>query len=128
MLFAPSLDALQGFVCLFVAAERGETDIALARGTEADTGGTDDVGTVEQGLEELPGRHAVGAAHPDVGGILAAVALVAEGAQGREHLRSVLHVVVDGGLDLLLTLGRVYGLGGTLTDIAAAVELGTLAT
>ena len=126
MLFAPSLDALQGFVCLFVAAERGETDIPLARGTEADTGGADDVGTVEQGLEELPGRHAVGAAHPDVGGILAAVALVTESTQRVEHLLGVLHVVVDGGLDLLLALWRVDSLGGSLTDITTAIELGTL--
>ena len=111
-----------------MAAEGGEADVALTGGTEADTGGADDIGTIEEGLEELPGRHAIGRAHPDVGGILAAIALVAEGAQGREHLRGVLHVVVDGGLDLLLTFGRVDGLGGTLRDIAAAIELGTLAT
>ena len=86
-LFAPSFYAIQCFFCFLVAAEGGEADVSLAGGTETDTRGTDDVGTVEQGLEELPGRHAVGTAHPDVGGILAAIALVAEGAQGREHLR-----------------------------------------
>ena len=111
-----------------MTTEGGEADVALAGGTETDTGSADDVGTVEQGLEELPGRHAVGGAHPDVWGILAAVAFIAEGTQGFEHLFGVLHVVVDGGLDLLLALGRIDGLGGTLTDIAAAIELGTLAT
>ena len=55
MLFAPSLDALQRFFRLFVTAEGGEADVALAGGTEADTGGADDVGAIEQGLEELPG-------------------------------------------------------------------------
>ncbi len=111
-----------------MTAEGGEADVALAGGTEADTGGTDDVGTIEQGLEKLPGRHAVGTAHPDVRGILAAVALVAEGTQGGEHLRGVLHIVINGSLDLLFALGCVDGLGGTLTDIAAAIELGALAT
>ena len=76
--FAPYFDAIQGFFCLFVTAEGGEADITFAGGTETDAGGADNVGTVEQGLEELPRTHAVGTAHPDVGGILAAVAFVAE--------------------------------------------------
>ena len=78
MLFAPSLDALQGFVSLFVAAERGETDIPLARGTEADTGGADDVGTVEQSLEELPRAHSFGGAHPDIRCVFTAIDLEAK--------------------------------------------------
>ena len=73
-----------------MTAEGGEADVALARGTKADTGGADDIGTVEQSFEELPGRHAVGRSHPDVGCILATVTLIAEGAQGVEHLLGVL--------------------------------------
>ena len=111
-----------------MTSEGGESDVALAGGSEADTWCTDNVGSVEQGLEELPGTHAVWTAHPDVGSILAAVALIAEGAQGVEHLLGVLHVIVDGGLNLLLALWRIDGLGGTLRYIAAAIELGTLAT
>ena len=75
---APSLDAIQGLVGLFVTAEGGEADIALAAGSETDTGGADDVGTVEQGFEELPRSHAIGGSHPNVRSILAAVAFVAE--------------------------------------------------
>ena len=54
-LFAPSFYAIQCFFCLFVTTEGGEANVAIAGGTKADTGGADDIGTVEQGLEELPG-------------------------------------------------------------------------
>ena len=39
-----------------MTAEGGEADVALAGGTEADSWGADDVGTVEHGLEEMPLR------------------------------------------------------------------------
>ena len=127
MLILPFLYSFERFLSLFVTAEGCEADVALAGGAEADTGGADDVGAVEQLLEELPGGGAVGYAHPDVGGVLAAVALKAGSFEHTEHTGGVLHVVVDGLLHLLLALGRVDGLGGALGDIAGAVELGTLA-
>ena len=124
----PVPDALQGLVGALMGAEGGEADVALAGGTEADAGGADDMRTVEQGFEETPGRHAVGRAHPDIGGVFATVALESEGAQCGEHPGGILHVVVNGLLNLLLALGRVDGLGSTLADIAGTIELGTLTT
>ena len=76
----------------------------------------------------MPRTHAVGGTHPYVGCILTSVALVAERTQRVQHLLGILHVVVDGSLDLSLALWRVDGLGGTLADIAATVEFRTLAT
>ena len=111
-----------------MTAEGGEADIALAGGAETDAGSANDVGTVEQSLEELPGRHAIGRTHPNIGSIFTAITLIAEGAQRVEHMGGVLHVVVDSSLDLLFALGCVDGLGGTLTDITAAIEFSTLAT
>jgi len=105
MLFTPSLDALQRFFRLFVTAEGGKAHVALARGTETDAWRADDIGTIEQCLEELPGAHTVRTAHPHVGGILATVSLVAETFQNSEHLLGVQHVIVDGGLHLSLALG-----------------------
>ena len=108
-------------------AKGREADIALTCGTKTDTWRTNDVGTMEQGLEEFPRIHAVGSTHPDVGRVLATVALVAEGTQRFQHMGGILHIIVDGSLDLSLALGRVDGLCGTLADVAGAVELGALA-
>ena len=127
LLFAPGFYALECSVGLFVTTECGEADVAFTRGAETDAGGADDVGTIEQGLEELPGAHAVGTAHPDVGSVLTTVYLKAGSFEHTEHFGSVLHVVVDGGFYLSLALGRVYSGGGALGDVAGAVELRTLA-
>ena len=43
------------------------------------------------------------------------------------HHPGIGHVVVDGLFHLLLAIGRVDGLGGSLRDVAGAIELGTLA-
>ena len=110
-----------------MAVEGGEAHVALAAGTEAYARGADYVGTVEQILEELPTARTVGGAHPDVRSVLAAIDLVAQGAQAFQHHAGVVHVVVDGLLNLRLALGGVDGLGSPLGDVAGAVELGTLA-
>ena len=109
-----------------MAAEGGEAHVALAAGAEADTWGADHIGTIEQILEELPGAAAVGGAHPDVRGVLATVDLEAQLAQLGEHAVGVVHIVVDGLLNLLLALRGVDGLCGALGDVAGAIELGAL--
>ena len=110
-----------------MTAESGKAHITLARWSEADTRGAHHIGTIEQGLEELPGGGAVGCLQPDIRCILSAIDLVAQTAQGGEHLLGVLHIIVDGSLYLLLTLWRIDGLSRTLTDIAGTIELRTLA-
>ena len=119
-----------------MAAKGGKAHITLATGTETDTWRTDHIGSVEQLLKECPrGRSShrtvwswsIRGTHPDVGSILAAIALETEISQHAEHVGSILHVVVDGLLHLLLSFGRVNGLGSSLRDVAGAVELGTLA-
>ena len=112
----------------FVGTEGGEADVALAAGAKADTRGTDHTSAIEQGFKERPRAHAVGGTHPNVRGILATVALITKTPQDFQHRLGILHVVVDSGLHLLFALRRVDSLGSTLTNIAAAVELGTLAT
>ena len=52
--FAPFLYPVQGLLRLLVTAEGGEPHVALARRAEADTWRADHIGTIEQGLEELP--------------------------------------------------------------------------
>ena len=126
LLFAPILDALQGFLSALVATECGEADIAFAAGPEADSRCTDHLCSIQQGFEELPRAHAIGRSHPDVGCVLAAIAFEAETSQDAEHMGSVLHIVVDDLLHLLSSLWRVDGLGRALTDVAGAVELGAL--
>ena len=83
----PFLNTLQCLFSLLVTAEGGEADVALAGGAEADAWSADDVGAVEQLLEECPGwcrghravrAWSIGGAHPDVGGMLAAITLEAE--------------------------------------------------
>ena len=83
----PFLNTLQCLFSLLVTAEGGKAHITLTRGSETDTRGADDIGSVEQLLEERPGwcrghravrAWSIGGAHPDVGGMLAAITLEAE--------------------------------------------------
>ena len=109
-----------------MTAESGKTHIALATGTEADTWRTDNIRTVEQSLEERPGAHAIGRAHPDIRRILTTIDLIAQFTQLGEHAVGIVHIVVDGLLDLLFALGSIDGLSSTLRDITRAIELRTL--
>ena len=88
-----------------MAAEGREADVTLAAGAKADTGSAHHIGSVEQLFEELPRAAGARCPHPDVGGVLAAMALKAQSSEHAEHPLGVLHVVVDGGLDLLLAVG-----------------------
>ena len=83
----PFLNTLQCLFGLLVTGKGGKAHITLARGSETDTWSADDVGAVEQLLEECPGwcrshravrAWSIGGAHPDVGGMLAAITLEAE--------------------------------------------------
>ena len=58
---------------------------------------------------------------------MTSVDFVAHGAELLTHVAGVVHVVSDGLAYLLLAFGGIYGLGGTLGDVACAVELGALA-
>ena len=108
-------------------AEGREANISLTAGTEAATGRADHLCSIEQGFEELPRAHAIGRSHPDVGGILTTVALIAQSLEDGEHAGGILHVVVDGFAHLCLAFGRIGGLGSALGDVAGAIELRALA-
>ena len=110
-----------------MTAEGGETDIALTTGTETDARCTDDIGAIEQLLEELPAAGTFRGAHPDVRSILTAVALEAKVSEDREHPTCILHVLSDGLLHLLLAFRPVDSLGSSLADIAGTIELRALA-
>ena len=97
-----------------MTAEGGKSHITLARRTEPHTRRADHIGPIEKGFEELPRRHTIGCAHPDVWGILTTIAFIAKGAQAAEHPLGVIHVVVDGLLHLLPAFGCIDGFGGTL--------------
>ena len=97
-----------------MTAEGGEAHVTFAAGAETDARGTDNVGTIEQCLEELPGSHTVGGAHPDIRGILTAIDLIAKGTQSGEHPLGVVHIVVDRRLYLLTAFWGVDGLGSAL--------------
>ena len=128
LFLTPFCDTVEGLSGLFMAAEGSKAHIPLATGAETDTWGTDDVGTIEQCLKELPGAHAVGCAHPDIWSVFAAITFVAKVTKGLQHLMGVLHIVVDSGLHLSLSLRRVDGLGSALGDVATTIELRTLTT
>lgn len=94
-----------------MTAEGGETDIALTTGTETDARCTDDIGAIEQFLEELPATGTFRCAHPNVRSILTAVALEAKVSEDREHPMCILHVITDGLLHLLFAFRTVDSLG-----------------
>ena len=81
---------------------------------------------VEHLLKELPAAHVIWRLHPDVWGIASAIYLKTEICKSVVHRAGIVHVVVYGCLDLLLTLGSIDSLGSTLTDVAGSVELGAL--
>ena len=110
-----------------MTAEGGEADIALTTGTETDARGADDIGAIEQFLEELPAAGALRCAHPNVWSVLTAVALEAKVSEDREHPTCILHVITDGLLHLLFAFLTVDSLGSTLADIAGTIELRALA-
>ena len=85
------------------------------------------MGRAEHPVEELPRCHALWRLYPDVGCIRAAIYRESHLGQRLTHQLGVLHVVADGGAYLLLALGGVDSLCGTLADVAGAVELGALA-
>ena len=111
-----------------MTAKGGEAHITLAGRSESYARCTYHVGAIEQVLKELPRTAAIRRTHPDIRSILATIALEAEGTQGCEHPLGIVHVVVNGGADLLLAFRGVDGLGSTLADVTGAVELGTLTT
>ena len=82
LFLTPFCDTVEGLGGLFVAAEGGKPHITLATGAETDTWGTDDVGTIEQRLKDLPGAHAIGCAPPNIWGVFAAITLVTEATKG----------------------------------------------
>ena len=84
-----------------MTAEGREADISFAAGAKAYSRGADYVGTIEQGFEELPRTHSLGGAHPDIGCVLTTIDLETEGTQALQHMLGIVHVIVDGFLNLL---------------------------
>ncbi len=116
---------MHGLDDFFTVVEGGDADVAFAAFAEACAGGGDDLGFVEQGVEEGPGVALD--VDPHVGGVVAADAGVAEGFDALADDFGVLEVVVDlrGGLGV--ALGGVDGLCCALDGVGDAVELGRVA-
>ena len=75
--------------------ESGESEVALARRAEAGAGGADDVGVLEKVVKEVPAGGAIGGLHPYVGGVLAAIDLIAHVGKVSANEAGISHVVVD---------------------------------
>ena len=119
------------FHCLYAVvfvAEGCETYISFACRTESHSRCADHMSFVKHLFEELPTAHSVGSLHPQVWSVLSAIYLKAEFCQSAVHQLGIVHVVVDGSLDLLFAFGRIDSFGCPLADIACAVELGALPT
>ena len=112
---------------VLMLAEGGESDVAFARWTEADTWSTDYAGTIKHLFEEFPAGRVVWRLHPEIRCILAAIYSQAGFLEVCSHEVGILHIVVDGCLHLCLTLRGVDGFGSTLADIACTIKLGALA-
>ncbi len=121
-------ESLHSLLAILTVAESGEAEVAFASRTEADTWGTDDVWTVEQVVEELPRGHTLRTTKPDVRCIDATIDLIAELGERLAHDLGVVHIVVDGRLDLLLAFWGIDGLCGAMLNVAGAIELGALTT
>src|SRR5690606_6692745 len=118
-------DAGEGGLDVGAGVEGADAHVAFAAGAEAGAGGADDLGLVEELVEEGPG---IGAGvDPDVGGVVAADAAVAEAGHGVADEFRVGHVVGDLLFDLGLAGLGVYGGGGLLHGVGDAVELGRVA-
>ena len=74
----PSSNAAKSFLGFLAAAEGGETNITLATGTKTNTRSADYVGTIEQGLEELPRTATIRSTHPNIGSVLTTIAFIAK--------------------------------------------------
>ena len=70
--------SLHGFLAVLMLAEGGESDVAFARWTEADTWSADYAGTIKHLFEEFPARCIVWRLHPEIRCILAAIYSQAE--------------------------------------------------
>ena len=118
----------KSFFCILVCTEGSQPDVSFAAGAETCTGSANHVGRVQHPVEEFPATHPLGCLYPDVGCIRAAINRESHLGQRLTHQLGVLHVVADGGAYLLLALGCIDSLCGTLADVAGAIELGALAT
>ena len=116
-----------GFGGIVRRAEGGQAHVAFSAEAEAHAGGADESGLVEEPVKESPGRGVGGHAHPEVGGVAAAVDLKAHAAQSIGDACAVGQVAVDDLLRFPPALFAVDGLGGALHDVGAAVVLGALA-
>ena len=123
----PLGNSLHGFFAVLMLAEGGETDVAFARWTEADTWGADYAGAIKHLFEEFPAWRVVWSLYPDIWGILATINFQSELLEFCSHEVGILHIVIDGCLYLFLTFWGVDGFGSTLADIAGTIELGALA-
>ena len=92
----PLGNSLHGFLAVLMLAEGGETDVAFARWTEADTWGADYAGTIKHLFEEFPAWRVVWSLYPDIWGILATINLQAELLELCSHEVGILHIVIDG--------------------------------
>src|SRR5207249_12093137 len=117
------LDAVDGFFRGGPAAESREAEVALAARTEARAGCPDDVGLVQELVEEVPRGPAPRSLHPDVRGVPRAI----HGEPGRlkpfANDACVLHVIVHQRGHLLLALAGVGRGRGALDHVRDAVEL-----
>src|SRR5690606_32486813 len=109
------------------AVECAEADVAFARGAEAAAGGADDVGVVEQAIEEFPAREIVWCLDPDVWRVHAAIDLQAQLRERFADDAGVIKIEADELAGLLLALVAVNRFGAALDDIGDAVELGGVA-
>ena len=108
-----------------MATEGRETNIPFTRRAETHPRRTDDVGSIKQLLEELPGT--ARSLHPDVRGILSAKDFEAKPAECGSYFFCILHIVVDSGPHLLLAIWRIDSLSCPLRHITGAIELSGLA-
>ncbi len=113
-----------GFFGVGAAIEGGDAEVAFALLAEAAARGNDDVGLVEEAVEDLPGGEAGGGFDPDIGGVGAAEDLEAGSAGSFDEDAGVAHIVVDEGADLLASAGGIECFGSALDEVADAVEFG----
>ena len=111
--FEPAADLLH----VFPGIEGGDAEVSFTGGAETGSRRDDDMGLFEHLVEHAPGVDALGALHPDVGGIDAAVDGEIDFDAGFAEECGVAHVVIDEGLNLGLALVAEDGGGAPLDGV-----------
>ena len=119
-------ETIGGFGGFLTIPEGGQTEEAFAGLSEARAGRPDQPRFFKEEIEEAPGGHAVGALHPEIGGILAAGEEETAVAERGGEDGGVFAVIGDQLPALTLAAGGEGGLRAPLHHIGDAVELGGL--